>query len=32
VAKQHNTFAMRRVSERGEIYPVFRGLFSQETA
>jgi uncharacterized sporulation protein YeaH/YhbH (DUF444 family) len=32
VAKQHNTFAMRRVSERGEIYPVFRGLFSRETA
>jgi uncharacterized sporulation protein YeaH/YhbH (DUF444 family) len=29
---QHPNFAMRRVSEPGEIYPVFRNLFSDEKA
>lgn len=27
---QHANFAMRRVTEAGEIYPVFRNLFSEE--
>ena len=27
---QHDNFAMRRVTEAGEIYPVFRNLFSDE--
>ncbi|MBU1210790.1 MAG: YeaH/YhbH family protein [Alphaproteobacteria bacterium] len=27
---QHSNFAMRRVSEAGDIYPVFRNLFSDE--
>jgi uncharacterized protein len=27
---QHSNFAMRRVTEAGDIYPVFRNLFSQE--
>ena len=31
-ANEHSNLAMRRVSERSEIYPVFRGLFSKEAA
>jgi uncharacterized sporulation protein YeaH/YhbH (DUF444 family) len=31
-AGEHSNLAMRRVSERSEIYPVFRGLFSKEAA
>ncbi|MBI4292432.1 MAG: YeaH/YhbH family protein [Betaproteobacteria bacterium] len=31
VAQRHRNFAMRRVSARDEIYPVFRELFRKET-
>jgi uncharacterized sporulation protein YeaH/YhbH (DUF444 family) len=32
LAPDHGNFAMRRVSARDEIYPVFRDLFKKETA
>jgi uncharacterized sporulation protein YeaH/YhbH (DUF444 family) len=32
LAQEHGNFAMRRVSARDEIYPVFRDLFKKETA
>lgn len=32
VAAKHRQFALRRVSEAGEIYPVFRDLFKREGA
>ena len=31
VAESHDNFAMRRASEREQIYPVFRELFRKET-
>ena len=31
IAKQMAHFAMRKVAEPGDIYPVFRDLFKKET-